>query len=101
MMRMTSLLLLSASFLLTGPVQAGNAEAGKALSDGCVDCHGASGNDEKDFPLAGMDPAAFVKAMKEYQSGVRTDSKKMTKSAKKLSDEEVADLAAYYATLPK
>jgi len=37
--------------------------------------------------------------MVEYRDGTRADSKQMTKAAKKLSDGEIADLAAYFATL--
>jgi len=37
--------------------------------------------------------------MQEYQGGTRTKSPKMTKEAKKLSAADVANLAAYYATL--
>ena len=41
----------------------------------------------------------FVKAMNEYKSGARAKSKQMTKIAKGLSDDDIANLAAYYATL--
>jgi cytochrome c553 len=41
----------------------------------------------------------FSKAMQEYQDGTRTKNAKMTKEAKKLSAAQIADLAAYYATL--
>jgi cytochrome c553 len=41
----------------------------------------------------------FTKAMQEYQNGTRTKSAKMTKAAKALSAAQIADLAAYYATL--
>jgi len=37
--------------------------------------------------------------MQEYANGTRTKSQKMTKEAKKLSAAQIADLAAYYATL--
>jgi len=37
--------------------------------------------------------------MQEYQAGTRTKSQKMIKEAKKLSAAQIADLAAYYATL--
>jgi cytochrome c553 len=45
-----------------------------------------------------MYPAYFIKAMKEYQDEKRPH-KKMTKAAKKLNDQDLEDLAAYYATL--
>jgi cytochrome c553 len=102
MIKMTPLLLLSGCLLLAGPVQAGDAAAGKAKSETCADCHGENGKGDKDTPsIAGMSPEEFTKAMKEYQAGVRTKSKKMTKSANKVNDEDIADMAAYYATLPK
>ena len=41
----------------------------------------------------------FTKAIQEYQNGTRTKSAKMTKEAKKLSAADVANVAAYYATL--
>ena len=46
-----------------------------------------------------MSVEKFTKAMQEYQNGTRTKSTKMTKEAKKVSAAQVADLAAYYATL--
>lgn len=102
MIKMTPLLLLSGCLLLAGPAHAGNVDAGKSKSEACTDCHGDDGKGDKDNPsIAGMSPEEFTKAIKEYQSGVRTKSKKMTKSANKLSDEDTDDLAAYYATLPK
>ena len=102
MTKMTPLLLLSGCLVFAGPVQAGNVEAGKAKSEACTDCHGDDGKGDKDTPsTAGLSVDEFTKIIKEYQSGVRTKSKKMTKSANKLSDEDIADLAAYYATLPK
>ena len=102
MMKMTPLLLLSGCLLLAGPVQAGSAEAGKGKAEPCADCHGDNGKGDQDTPsIAGMSPEAFTKAMKEYQSGVRTKSKKMTKAASKVNDEDIADLAAYYGALPK
>jgi cytochrome c553 len=101
MTKMT-LLLLSSFLVFASPVQAGSVDAGKTKSDACADCHGDNGKGDKDSPsIAGMSAEEFTKAMKEYQSGVRTKSKKMTKSANKVSDEDIADLAAYYATLPK
>ena len=83
-----------------GPAWAGgDAAAGKALSADCADCHGEDGKGDEDNPsIAGMAEADFIKAVKEYADGTRSD-KMMTKAAKKLSDKDVADLAAYFATL--
>ena len=98
-------LLLTASLaslaLLAVPCGAADVAAGKALAeDSCVDCHGDDGKGDEDNPaINGWAVDKFVKAMKEYQDGTRTKSQKMTKSAKKLSDAQIADLAAYFATL--
>jgi cytochrome c553 len=98
-------LLLIASFaacaLVMAQVRAADVAAGKALAeDACMDCHGEDGKGDADFPsVVGMSVADFTKAMKEYQDGTRKDSPKMTKEAKKLNDAQIADLAAYYATL--
>jgi cytochrome c553 len=93
--------MIAALALLTAPVHAGDVAAGKALADeSCIDCHGDDGAGDDDYPaIAGMSVEKFTKAMQEYQNGTRTKSTKMTKEAKKVSAAQVADLAAYYATL--
>lgn len=93
--------LLAALALLAAPVHAADVAAGKALAQqSCADCHGDDGAGDDDYPaINGMSIEKFTKAMKEYQDGTRTKSPKMTKEAKKLSAAQIADLAAYYATL--
>lgn len=88
-------------FGLSGAAAAANLEAGKAkAADACADCHGDNGKGDADTPsIAGMPVDKFIGAMKEYQNGTRTKSKKMTKAANKVNDAEIADMAAYYATL--
>ena len=46
-----------------------------------------------------MESAVFIERMNLYRSGER-ESKKMTKYAKRLSEEELAELAEYYESLP-
>lgn len=84
--------------LCAGPLLAADVEAGKAKSEElCADCHGDEGYGDDTFPsIAGMPVEEFTKAMQEYKEGSR-DNARMTKIAKKLSDAEVADLAAYFA----
>jgi cytochrome c553 len=86
---------------LAAPVHAADVAAGKALAaEVCSDCHGDDGKGDADFPaINGLSAEKFSKAIQEYQNGTRTKSPKMTKAAKKLSAAEVANLAAYYATL--
>ena len=100
MIKISLPILLCGCALMAGSAQAGNAEAGKAKSEGCAECHGDDGKGDPDNPpIVNMSIEKFTLAMKEYQSGVRTKSKKMTKQANKLSDEDISDLAAYYSTL--
>jgi len=93
--------MLAALALLAAPVHAADVAAGKALAEeSCIDCHGDDGAGYDDYPaITGMSVEKFTKAMQEYQNGTRTKSTKMTKEAKKVSAAQVADLAAYYATI--
>lgn len=99
----TSMLMIAAAALVFGmsgsAMAAGDVEAGKAKAKSCAGCHGANGEGKKkNPPLAGMATADFTKAMQDYKSGAR-DNKTMVRTAKKLSDDDVANLAAYYASL--
>jgi len=88
--------------LAAGSLQAGGDVArGQELSVDCVDCHGDDGMGDDEFPaLAGLDEAEHVAALKAYASGERVDeSEMMGDIASELSEQDMADLAAYYATL--
>jgi predicted CXXCH cytochrome family protein len=83
------------------PPQAGpRGETGIPLSaSACVSCHGARGEGVGAFPaLAGMDVAGFVRAMNRYKSGA-TPSPMMGAIARGLRDDEIRELANYYAGL--
>ncbi len=101
MTRISLSLVLCACAALASPAHAADVAAGKKMAeDTCADCHGDDGKgDDKNPSIAGMSVDKFTKAMAEYKAGTRTKSQKMIKEAKKLSDADVADLAAYYATL--
>ncbi len=94
-------LALGALALAASPAWSADVAAGKKLAeDTCADCHGDDGKGDDDVPgIAGMSVDKFTKAIKEYQAGTRTKSAKMAKEAKKLSDADIANVAAYYATL--
>jgi cytochrome c553 len=85
---------------MAGTAQAaGDAAAGKAKAKSCAGCHGADGKGvKKNPPLAGKDEAAFVAAMNDYKSGAKKHSM-MNMLSKKLSDADIANLAAYYSSL--
>ena len=94
-----SLLLL----LVAAPAMAGgDAANGEALAADCAMCHGDDGmGDGGDTPaIAGMDEAAHVAALKGFASGERPDdSGMMADAAAALSEQDMADVAAYYASL--
>jgi cytochrome c553 len=78
---------------------AGDAAAGKAKASSCGMCHGPNGEGTSMAPkLAGLNQATFVQAMNDYKSG-KKDNAMMKSQAASLSDADIANLAAYYATL--
>jgi cytochrome c553 len=89
-----------ASFaLLSTAHSAGDAAAGKTKSARCVACHGAEGQGVPPNPaLAGKPEAEQVKALQEYKSGSRANPV-MKAMATPLSDQDIEDLSAYYASL--
>jgi len=86
--------------LVTGAAQAaGDVAAGKAKSASCAGCHGANGQGVSPNPaLAGKSEAALVQAMQDYKSGKRANPMMKALTAG-LSDQDMANLAAYYASL--
>jgi cytochrome c553 len=90
----------------TSSLAAGDAAAGKTKAKGCAECHGDRGegkapappDNEKTPKIAAMPAADFVKALSEYKSGKR-DHAVMKMQSKKLSDADMANLAAYYGSL--
>ena len=88
--------------LAAGAVYAGGDPVrGEELSIDCADCHGADGKgDEDNPPIAGLDEAKHFEMLKAYKSGELVDEEEvMLMFTEELSDQELADLAAYYATL--
>ena len=82
-----------------GAFAAGDAAAGKAKAGPCANCHGANGEGKKpNPPIAGQSQAAFIQALQDYKSGKR-DNSTMGMFAKKLSTEDMTNLAAYYSSL--
>ncbi len=88
-----------ASLGLAGPAAAaGDAAAGKAQVKKCSACHGLDGVGKKPNPsLTGLSYDKHVAAMQEYKSGARKH-RMMQMLAKKMSDKDIEDLAAYYAS---
>jgi cytochrome c553 len=79
----------------------GDVERGKQKAAPCAACHGADGNKTLDatYPrLAGQYADYLEHTLKDYRSGARKNAI-MQGFAKNLSDEDIADLAAYFQSL--
>jgi cytochrome c5 len=85
------------------PAGAGDAEAGQGRFAACASCHGAQGQGMGIFPkIAGQSPDYIAGRLQQYRAGeqVGPTSALMMPHASGLSDEAIADLAAYIASLP-
>ena len=93
--------LLAAAQLQAESLVDGSAEAGKAKSLTCTACHGAEGNSVN--PLwpntAGQHAKYVTTQLQAFKSGGRMDPL-MTSQAMLLSDQDMADLAVYFESLP-
>ena len=78
----------------------GNPALGQAKSTPCAACHGADGKGiAPNFPvLAGQHASYLAHSLEQYRSGERKNPV-MGPQAANLSDADIADLAAYYASL--
>ena len=78
----------------------GDPELGRAKSTTCHACHGADGLAiAPNYPkLAGQHEAYLVHVLRQYRSGERKNAI-MAGFATGLSDQDIADLAAFYAEL--
>ena len=82
---------------------AGDAAAGQAKAAVCAACHGADGIAViPGYPnLKGQNEQYIASSIKAYKAGQRTGglAPVMQAQANLLSDEDIANLAAYYASL--
>ena len=83
----------------TSAMAAGDVSAGKGKAAVCAACHGADGNSPSNmFPkLAGQGEAYLVKQLQEFKSGDRNNAV-MAPMVAALTEQDMADLAAYYAS---
>lgn len=77
----------------------GDAAAGQAKSALCATCHGADGNSQiaMNPKLAGQSAKYLIKQIQDYKSGERQDPT-MNAMVASLSDQDIADIAAWYAS---
>lgn len=82
-------------------VKNGNSAKGKELASTCSGCHGDKGVSKMaDYPsLAGQNANYLYKQLRDYAGGYRDDPL-MTSVAQGLSEQDAADLAAWFSSLP-
>ena len=100
-MKMTKLSISLALLLAALPFTAmakGDPNAGKAKSTTCQACHGLDGKSVMpEYPnLAGQYESYMEKALRDYRDGRRSNPI-MAPMAAGLSDQDIKDLAAWYA----
>jgi len=79
---------------------AGSVEAGKAKATAvCAACHGPDGNSFNPIwpKLAGQSPEYLLKQLHDFKAGARQDPL-MTPQAATLSEQEMADVSAYFSS---
>jgi len=82
-------------------VSANSVGRGATLALRCTMCHGERGMSEANSPnLAGQYGSVIYKQLIDFQKGARTNAV-MSPMAMNLSDQDMRDLAAYYASLPR
>jgi cbb3-type cytochrome c oxidase subunit III len=96
-----TILVMIAALMFTGSAVAleGNASAGKAKTASCAACHGADGNSATPmFPkMAGQGERYLIKQINDIKSGARPVAM-MAGQVDNLTDQDIADIAAYYAS---
>ena len=103
MKKLTTTIIALTCLLPSLATAAGDAAAGKAKAGVCAACHGANGISAIPmYPnLAGQKEMYLANAMKAYKAGQRTGGMApvMTGQATPLSEIDINNLAAYFASL--
>ena len=92
--------LLAAAATLSGAASAADAKIGRKLAGQCQVCHGIDGIAKIPIAphLAGESEIYLQTQLKAFRSGER-EHEMMTVVAKELSDEDIVNLAAWYASI--
>lgn len=85
-------------FLMSSSLRAGDMALGRHLAGECVTCHPRDNRNAGIPVIVGWPPDQFIAVLRSYKAKER-DNPVMQSVAASLSDEEMAALAAYFATL--
>ena len=102
MYKILTIAALAALSLNVQTAMAGDAAAGKSRAAACAACHGANGISSNEIwpNLAGQKETYLAAQLKAFRDGDRKNPM-MAPMAAGLSDADIANLAAYYASLGK
>ena len=94
-------LVLFATQVQAGSLVEGSAEDGKSKALTCTACHGPEGNSSSALwpNIAGQNAPYLVAQLQAFKDGSRQDPL-MSSQAMLLSDQDMADLAVYFESLP-
>lgn len=90
--------------LMVGNARAkGNIEAGAELTTDCIECHGQGGEGNFETPaIAGLSQDYILKRLRGFKSGeMKSIDGLMHTYSEDLTDQDMQDLAAYYASRKK
>ncbi len=86
------------SLLLPGPASAADSARGEGMAAGCAACHGDNGNSKtENIPSLAGHPASYLTIQLILFREQQRNNEVMTLLAKALSDEDIENLAAYFA----
>jgi len=98
--RLAAVAIVAAAASIATPVAAQDAVAGGRRAVACQACHGMDGLSRlPDAPHLAGQPAPYLeRALRAYRDGERRNEV-MSIAARPLSDQDIRDLAAYYASI--
>jgi cytochrome c553 len=89
------------AFFMTASVAhaAGDPVRGNELRHECIDCHGEDGMGDEEYPrIAGLDADYMIEQLMAFKNGERPNrADMMLWTLEDLDEQDLADLAAYYA----
>ena len=94
-----SMFSISLLLLVSGEANAVDVEAGRVLATRCAVCHGVDG-EGVGIPksrIAGKEVHEFIELINDFKTGERRNYM-MEKFTKNLSEEDIENLAAFYAS---
>ncbi len=96
---MNKIIGLALAIIFSSTIQAGDAAKGKSKSGLCANCHAVDGNSTNPAnpKLAGQGEAYLIKQLNDFKSKAR-DNSTMFGMAGMLSDDDIANVAAYFSS---